>query len=53
MLVSTHLIHDLEPVLDAAVIMRAGTVVLTGAVDDLRAEHQMSLDALFRKVHAA
>ncbi|OYN92240.1 ABC transporter ATP-binding protein [Parenemella sanctibonifatiensis] len=51
--VSTHLIHDLEPVLDAAVIMRAGTVVLTGAVDDLRVEHQMSLDALFRKVHAA
>ncbi|MDO5697421.1 MAG: ABC transporter ATP-binding protein [Dermatophilus congolensis] len=50
-LISTHLVHDLEPVLDSVVIMRAGRTLLTGDVDDLRAEHGMSLDALFREMH--
>lgn len=51
-LISTHLIHDLEPVLDAVVMMRHGKVLLTGQVDDLRAEHGLSIDALFRKVYS-
>lgn len=50
-LISTHLIHDLEPVLDSAVMMRHGRVILTGDVDDLRAEHGKSLDAIFREVY--
>ncbi|MFV0429831.1 MAG: ABC transporter ATP-binding protein [Arachnia sp.] len=50
--ISTHLIHDLEPVLDAAVMMRHGQVLFAGQVDDLRAEHQLSLDELFRKVYS-
>ncbi len=51
-LISTHLIHDLEPILDAAVMMRDGGVILSGQVDDLRAEHGLSMDALFRKVYS-
>ena len=51
-LISTHLIHDLEAVLDAVVMMRHGKVLLTGQVDDLRAEHGLSIDALFRKVYS-
>ena len=51
-IISTHLIHDLEAVLDAVVMMRHGKVLLTGGVDDLRAEHGLSIDALFRKVYA-
>lgn len=51
MLVSTHLIHDLEPVLDGVVMMRDGRLVLSGAVDDLRAEHHKSIDQLFREVY--
>ena len=51
-LISTHLIHDLETVLDAVVMMRHGKVLLTGQVDDLRAEHGLSIDALFRKVYS-
>lgn len=50
-LVSTHLIHDLEPILDAVAFMRYGRVMLTGQVDDLRAEHGMSIDSLFREVY--
>ena len=52
-LISTHLIHDLETVLDAVVMMRHGKVLLTGQVDDLRAEHGLSIDALFRKVYSS
>lgn len=50
-LISTHLVHDLEPVLDSVVMMRHGRVLLAGDVDDLRAEHGASLDQIFRKVH--
>ncbi|MDO5081841.1 MAG: ABC transporter ATP-binding protein [Arachnia propionica] len=51
-LISTHLIHDLEPILDAVVMMRAGKVLLSGEVDDLRATHGLSIDALFRKAYS-
>lgn len=53
LVVASHLIHDLEPVLDSAVIMRRGRVHLAGEVDDLRAEHGASLDQIFRKAYAA
>lgn len=51
LIISTHLIHDLEPILDSVVMMRHGRVVLTGDADDLRAEHGVSIDQLFRKVY--
>lgn len=51
LLVSTHLIHDLEPILDGVVMMRQGKVLLTGQVDDLRAERGTSIDSLFKEVY--
>lgn len=51
LLISTHLIHDLEPILDGVVLMRHGRVALAGQVDDLRAEHGKSIDQLFREVY--
>lgn len=53
MVVSTHLIADIEPVVDSAVFLRDGRVLLQGSADELRAEHHMGLDALFRKVYAS
>lgn len=50
-LISTHLVHDLEPVLDAIVMMRQGQVILSGNVDDLREQYGLSMDQLFRKVY--
>jgi len=50
-LVSTHLVHDLEPVLDSAVIMRGGRVVLQGDLDDLRAERGAGLEQIFKEMH--
>lgn len=51
LVVSTHLIHDLEPILDGVVLMRRGRVVLSGDVDDLRVEHGKSIDQLFREIY--
>lgn len=48
MLISTHLVHDLEPALDAAVFMDQGRVVLSGSADELREEHSAGLDQIFR-----
>lgn len=50
--ISTHLIHDLEPVLDSVVMMRHGQVLLSGDVDDLRQDRNASIDQIFRKVYA-
>lgn len=51
LLIATHLIHDLEPILDAAIMMRHGKVILSGDADDLRAEHGSSLDQIFRETY--
>lgn len=53
MLVSTHLIQDVESIVDSVIFLRAGQVLLHGEADALREEHGMSLDALFRKVYAS
>ena len=49
-LISTHLISDVEPVLDGFVFLYQGRVVRIGSVDAARAAEQKSLDELFREV---
>lgn len=53
MVISTHLIQDVESIVDSAIFLRGGQVLLEGSADDLREEHKMGLDALFRKVYAS
>lgn len=50
-LISTHLISDIEPVLDRVLMMRYGQVLIEGTVDDLREQHGKSMDQLFREVY--
>jgi ABC-2 type transport system ATP-binding protein len=49
-LISTHLIQDVEQILDDIVFLKEGRVILQGAADDIRAEKGMSIDMLFREV---
>lgn len=51
MIISTHLLADVEPIVDSVIFLREGRLLLEGSVDELRSEHQLSLDALFRKVY--
>ncbi|MGT2686356.1 ABC transporter ATP-binding protein [Streptococcus porcinus] len=50
-LISTHLISDIEPILDEVIFLKDGQVVITGAVDELRESHAMSIDTLFRNTY--
>ena len=49
-LISTHLISDVEQVLDEVVFIRNGHVLLHKSVEDIRAEEGKSVDELFREV---
>jgi ABC-2 type transport system ATP-binding protein len=48
-IISTHLINDVESVLNHIIFLKEGTVVRQGDVDDIRQETGMSIDALFRE----
>ena len=49
-LISTHLIADVEQILDDVVFLQDGRVVLQAPVDDIRENQGKSIDALFREV---
>ena len=49
-ILSTHLIADVEKVLDEVIFINQGRVVLQSSVDEIREEKGMSVDALFREV---
>ncbi len=48
--ISTHLIADVENVLDDVVMIHQGTVMLQSTVDDIRENQGKSVDELFREV---
>lgn len=48
--ISTHLIADVESVLDDVIFLNQGRVVLQSSVDEIRAEKNCSVDELFREV---
>lgn len=49
-LISTHLISDIESVLDHVLFLRAGHLVLNESVDEIRTKYGKSVDSLFREV---
>ena len=51
-IISTHLIGDIEQVLDEVIFMRYGYLVLYTSVDNIREQHGKSVDAYFREVFA-
>lgn len=49
-IISTHLIADIESVLDEVIFIKQGEVVLHKSVDEIREENGKSVDELFREV---
>ena len=49
-IISTHLISDIESVLDDVIFIKEGKIVLHRAADDIREEKGESIDGLFREV---
>lgn len=51
LIISTHLIQDIETVLDEVVFIKAGKILLHQNCDELREERNQSIDEIFREVY--
>ncbi len=51
-IICTHLISDIENILDDVVFIKQGQIVLQMQVDDIREKHGKTVDAYFREVFA-
>ncbi|MBQ3474380.1 ABC transporter ATP-binding protein [Candidatus Saccharibacteria bacterium] len=49
LIISTHLISDIERILDEVIMINKGQVVMHEEADALRAKYKTSIDAIFRK----
>lgn len=49
-LLSTHLIYEIENILDRVLFLRQGQIVLNAGVDEIRTQQGKSVDTLFREV---
>lgn len=49
-LLSTHLITDIENILDDVIFMKEGHILFHSSVDDIRMKENKSIDSLFREV---
>ncbi|MEF9941171.1 MAG: ABC transporter ATP-binding protein [Lachnospiraceae bacterium] len=49
-LLSTHLISDVENILDRVLFIKDGTLTLNATVDEIRSTHNKSIDTVFREV---
>lgn len=48
-IISTHIISDIERILDDVIFIDKGEIVLTSSADDLRNKENASIDAIFRR----
>ncbi|MBR5011676.1 MAG: ABC transporter ATP-binding protein [Clostridia bacterium] len=48
-IISTHLIADIEQVLDDVIFIKEGKIILHNTVDEIRGQYGMSVDELFRE----
>ena len=49
LLISTHLINEIENICDEVIIISNGKIILKGEVDEIRENKGMSIDALFKE----
>lgn len=47
-IISTHLIADIERILDEVIFMDQGKIILSGSADELRSKEKKSIDEIFR-----
>ena len=49
-LISTHLISDIEKILDDVIFVDHGKIILSSCADELRMENNESIDEIFRRM---
>jgi len=50
LIISTHLITDVEKLLDEVLFLKEGEVILSGSTEDLRAEKKRSIEGIYKEV---
>ena len=48
-IISTHLISDIEEILDDVIFIKQGNIILHKSADEIRAANRMSIDGVFRE----
>ena len=48
-IISTHLISDIERILDEVIFIDKGEIILTSSADELRKKEKLSIDEIFRR----
>jgi ABC-2 type transport system ATP-binding protein len=51
-IISSHLINEVERILDEVYFLKEGKIVLSGNTEDIRIEKEMTLDEVYREVFA-
>ena len=51
MLISTHLVNEIEQILDEVIFLNEGRVILEGETETLRIQHGKSLEDIYREVY--
>jgi len=50
LLISTHLITDVEKLLDEVVFLKDGEIILSGSTEDLRVEKKRSIEGIYKEI---
>ena len=50
--ISSHLVDELESIVDSVVFMKQGSVILSGDAEEIRTEHGKSIVDLYKEVYA-
>ena len=51
LIISTHMVRDIEPIIDTAVMIGDGKVMIQDEADALREKYNTDLEAIFREVY--
>jgi ABC-2 type transport system ATP-binding protein len=52
MIISSHLVNEIEKILDEVIFIKDGEIVIMGAAEDIRSEHGKSIVELYKEVYA-
>jgi len=50
MIITTHLVRDMENILDEVVFLKEGNVILQGGAEDLREERGKQIDDIYKEI---
>lgn len=49
-IISTHIVYEIEKIIDSVIFLKNGTVVLHGDSEELREKHELSIEEIYKEV---